>query len=292
MKKIENCPICNATERSDYLKVEDFSTSQEEFTISQCKSCGFLFTNPIPDENEIDKYYDNPNYISHTNSSTGLFGSVYQFLRKRALRKKLGWIEAHMPSGTLVDYGSGTGEFINHCMANGWRAHGYEISESARNMAKTNYDIDVRHPNAFSDLEDQSVDVISLWHVLEHLPDLKHTIERMSQKLKVGGLLVLALPNPESWDAQKYGRYWAAWDVPIHFYHFKKQDIKRLAEQTGLSIVDVINMPFDAYYVSLLSEEYKTGSKNWINAAYAGWMSNRKAGKSNASSLTYILKKT
>lgn len=292
MKEIQNCPICSSNEFDLSLRVKDYSTSQEEFTICKCNNCGFLFTNPIPNEEEIGRYYENPNYISHTNSSAGLFGRAYQFFRNRALKQKLSWISKHKQKGLIVDYGSGTGEFLNYCHINGWTTKGFEIAHTAREMSKENYGLDVEDPNAFVNISNGSVDVITLWHVLEHLPDLQDAVELLLSKLKKEGLLVLALPNPESFDAEYYGKYWAAWDVPIHFYHFKKQDIQRLANQQGLDLIETIKMPFDSYYVSLLSEEYKRGSKNWLKAAYTGWKSNRNAGKENSSSLTYILKKS
>lgn len=290
MKELNACPICESKEFGKSLEVKDYSTSQEEFTICECKNCSFLFTNPIPEE-DIGRYYDNPNYISHTNSSAGLFGSAYQFFRNRALKLKLDWIRPHINKGLLVDYGSGTGEFLNYCNTQGWVTKGFEISKPAREMSIANYGLDIEDPKEFGDLKNESVDVITMWHVLEHLPDLRKSIELLVSKLKKQGLLVLALPNPESWDAELYGKYWAAWDVPIHFYHFKKKDIKRLAKMYGLDMIQINKMPFDSYYVSLLSEEYKTGSKNWLRAAFNGWKSNRKAGKDNSSSLTYILKK-
>ena len=291
MKEIKTCPICGSTNHDTLMIVKDHSTSQEQFNISQCGSCGFRFTNPIPTEDNMGRYYDNPNYISHTNSKRGLFGTVYQAARQRALKQKLSWIKEFKTAGVLIDYGSGTGEFLNYCQQRGWNVRGFEISDSARDMSVANYGLTVDKPGRFKEVEDNSVDVISLWHVLEHLENLQETVKTLVSKLKQGGVLVLALPNAESWDAKAYGTYWAAWDVPIHLYHFTKNDVKRLADMNGLSMEKIIKMPFDSYYVSLLSEEYKAGRKNWIKATVNGALSNLKAGKDNSSSLTYILKK-
>jgi SAM-dependent methyltransferase len=292
MKKIDSCPICGTKKFKPFLEVKDYSTTKEEFIICKCTDCDFLFTNPIPEEKEIGKYYDNPNYISHTNSSKGLFGTVYQAIRNKALKHKLAWISTYKKTGVLIDYGSGTGEFLKYCVDHGWLGKGFELSDKARSMAVTNYGLDIKHPTDFNSLENDSVDVITMWHVLEHLPDLQEVLTKLTSKIRHGGLLALALPNPESWDASHYGKYWAAWDVPIHFYHFKKQDISRIAKQHGLIVREIIKMPYDSYYVSLLSEEYKNGKKNWISALYNGLLSNLKAGEENSSSLTYILEKT
>ncbi len=291
MEQILSCPLCGATKFHQYLKTIDYSTSKEEFTIVSCDSCDFLFTNPRPNEKEIGKYYESPKYISHTNSKKGLFGRAYQIVRKQAVEKKMRWINKHTDTGSLVDYGCGTGEFLNYAQESGWNTIGFEIAELAREQAIENYGLDARDPEGFGELPNGSVDVITMWHVLEHLPNLESKMNELVSKLKTGGLLVLALPNPESWDAARYGKFWAAWDVPIHFYHFKKKNIDFIATKFGLSLVETINMPFDAYYVSLLSEEYKTGKKRWLSASINGLKSNLKAGKDNASSLTYILKK-
>lgn len=292
MVEIKNCPICGQEKQELYKQVEDHSTSKEIFNIVRCLGCGFLFTSPRPSDQEIGKYYKSDKYISHTNQKTGLFGIAYQALRDRALSKKLGWINKHnQNAGNLLDYGCGTGEFLNHCQKNGWQVKGLEIAEGPRIQAKENYHLNVAEPAELENINPDTFDVITLWHVLEHVSDLRGLLEKLVLRLKPGGKLVLALPNPESYDAEYYQEQWAAWDVPIHFYHFRKQDVKTLADQYNLDLQETINMPYDAYYVSLLSEEYKTGRKNWINATLIGLRSNLKAKEENASSLTYILRK-
>lgn len=288
---LEGCPMCGSKEFVEAHGVKDYSTSNESFTICRCNTCGLHFTNPRPNSDSIGAYYESEMYISHTNQKKGLFAQLYQYLRNKALVKKHGWINRYISTGTLVDYGSGTGEFLHFCANQNWKTIGFEIAEGPRNLAKKNYGLDVRDPKMFSDLPNESVDVLTMWHVLEHVGELTNHLNTVSDKLKINGLFVLALPNLESWDAKKYQEYWAAWDVPIHFYHFSKENIKFMAQKFGFEIVEIINMPYDAYYVSLLSEEYKSGKKNWLRALWNGLQSNLKAGKDNASSLTYILRK-
>lgn len=285
------CPLCEHENFIPKVFTKDFSLTQEDFTIVECASCGLLFTNPRPSNDDIGAYYKSANYISHTNQKRGVFGFIYQFLRNRALTAKRGWINKYIKSGRLLDYGSGTGEFLNHMQHHGWEVRGFEIAEGPRNRAREMYNLDVLEPQELAKEPKKTYDVITMWHVLEHLDNLVGAAKEIVTTLKPGGLLVLALPNPESWDAKYYKEYWAAWDVPIHFYHFKKKDINLLASKLGLQIVEIINMPYDSYYVSLLSEHYKAGKKNWLKAFLIGLLSNIKAGNKNASSLTYILRK-
>ena len=288
---ITNCPLCGSDNFESKSVIKDFALSQEDFTVVECAACRLLFTNPRPDNEKIGDYYKSSSYISHTNQSKGLFGFVYQVLRNRALALKRGWILRHAEPGKLLDYGSGTGEFLYNMQAHGWYVKGVEIAEGPRIQSQKKYGLDVLDPEEFQNEQASFYDLITMWHVLEHIDNLAESAERIISKLKPGGILVLALPNPESWDAKYYKDYWAAWDVPIHFYHFKKENINALASKIGLELVETINMPFDSFYVSLLSEQYKTGSKSWIKAFMIGLFSNLKAGKNNASSLTYILRK-
>lgn len=293
LQEIKCCPVCGHEQFSSFKTVKDHSTSQEVFSVVSCNNCDFLFTNPRPADEHIGRYYESDKYISHTNQRSGLFATMYQVFRSRALKTKLSWINRHMNGvGRLLDYGSGTGEFLNFCKVKGWNVQGLEIAEAPRTSSIRNYKLDVRPPAELRALESNAFDVISMWHVLEHVSNMKELLGTLLSKLKQNGLLVLALPNPESFDAEYYGEYWAAWDVPIHFYHFKKRDISALASQLNLELLETINMPFDSYYVSLLSEEYKSGRKNWLKASWIGLKSNVKGKyEKNASSLTYILRK-
>lgn len=286
-----NCPICGSEKHKLSISVKDFTVSKEIFNIVECGGCGLLFTNPRPGINDIGDYYKSASYISHTNQQTGVFGRLYQFLRNRAIDRKLSWIEKHSSGNEILDYGCGTGEFLSFCSKQGWNTIGVEIADEPRKNAISRYGLNVISPLLIDSIALNKFDVVTMWHVLEHVDNLLDTVRTIVAKIKPGGLLVLALPNPESWDAKHYKEFWAAWDVPIHYYHFKKEDILRLADMAGLSLVETKNMPFDSYYISLLSEEYKTGNKKWLEAVKIGFLSNLKAGPNNASSLTYILRK-
>ncbi|NVK27350.1 MAG: methyltransferase domain-containing protein [Flavobacteriia bacterium] len=266
--------------------------SQEDFTIVKCDSCGFLITSPRPADDQLGRYYESEDYISHSNTKKSLFSRAYQLVRNKAVRDKRKWVEAHSRKGQILDMGCGTGHFLNECKLNGWDITGVEVSEVARANAFTEHGI--KPLSSFDEVKEDSnqFNAISMWHVLEHLPNLNEHLNKFHKILKDDGALFIAVPNHESLDAVHYGPQWAAWDVPIHLWHFSKSSMKNLAEKNGFEITEIKNMAFDSFYVSLLSEKYKNGSMRPIHAFLTGLRSNL-AGRSskNMSSLVYVLKK-
>ncbi len=293
MITIENCPICGSTDHSKERVVKDFMTSKEDFTLLRCNDCQFVFTSPRPSEDEIGRYYESDEYISHSNKSSGIFDVAYKMVRSRAIISKEKLISKWAKhKGRLLDYGCGTGEFLGYSKKSGWDCMGVEPSKVASSQAVNNHNLKVYSPDEFvlkqASLHN-SFEAITLWHVLEHLDNPVNKLKMFNQLLTEEGVLVVAVPNHESYDAVKYGSYWAAWDTPIHYSHFSKSTLINAADQAGFAVVDINNMPFDSFYVSLLSEKYKGGSA--LNGLFTGLVSNLKGRKQNQSSLIYILKK-
>ncbi len=288
---IDQCPVCEGTSFSDHSVVNDHMVSQENFTIVKCDSCGFLATSPRPADAELGKYYESEDYISHSNTKKSLFSKAYQIVRNKAVGDKRKWVEQYAQKGKLLDMGCGTAHFLNECKSKGWTISGVEPSEVARANAKTEHGIE---PFAsLDDLKEGGFNAITMWHVLEHLPNLNYHFKKFNDLLASEGYLFIAVPNYESKDARHYGVHWAAWDVPIHLWHFSKESMKALALKNGFELCEVKNMPFDSFYVSLLSEKYKSGTMRPLQAFLTGLSSNM-AGRSekNMSSLVYVLKKT
>jgi len=292
MEKLESCPVCNATVFKHFLTCKDFTVSKEEFDIVSCSSCGFKFTNPRPEVNKLGAYYESEEYISHSNTSKGLVNSLYQGVRKYTLIKKLQLINRLNPKATLLDIGCGTGEFLNVCKEYGWKTTGIEPDEKARNYGVENYNLDVKPENELKNLADHSFEIITMWHVLEHVPDLNKRIEEIKRILKLNGTLVVAVPNCDSLDAKIYGKYWAAYDVPRHLYHFTPKDIENLFRKHEMKVSRVLPMIFDSFYVSLLSEKYKNGTPGLIKGFFNGLRSNLAAIKTGRkySSQIYIIR--
>lgn len=274
MKTLSNCPICSNNDFSKVYSCKDHSTSKESFTIVNCNACNFTFTNPRPEDESLDKYYLSENYISHTNSKTNLFEKLYQIVRKIAIKQKLSLLNKFSNSKIHLDIGCGTGDFLNACKAVGYKAKGIEPSDIARNKAIEHFDLDVSKNTDLSQFENKEFETISMWHVLEHISKLNDTVKHFARILKEEGIVIIAVPNLKSWDANYYKEYWAAWDVPIHLWHFSKNSINKLFEKHGFTLIKTKPMIFDSFYVSVLSEEYKTGKKNLVKGFLIGLISN------------------
>ena len=290
--KINNCPVCESSDLADYLHSQDHFLSKESFTITSCNDCGFLFTNPRPDEEALPRYYESEAYISHSNVKKGLISSLYQSVRKYTLRKKVGLLTSYIKTGHALDIGCGTGEFLKSLSKSKFEVTGIEPNEGARNFARNNYGLEVHDENHLRKFANESFNVITMWHVLEHVSNLNERISMIKGLLKKSGILIVAVPNPESFDAEFYHAHWAAWDLPRHLYHFKKQDIFSLFKKVDMEIVKIHPMVFDSFYVSLLSEKYKTGSANLIRPFFVGLISNLKAvlHTKNYSSQIYVIR--
>lgn len=292
MTEINTCPVCGGTDHHEVRKAPYFRGEREFFTIVECDNCSFWWTNPAPRGEALSAYYETDDYVSHTDGKGGLMDAVYNIVRNRAVQTKLNLVNrAQSNKDLLVDYGAGTGAFLAAAQAKNWKTLGFEPSSVARENAKQK-GVDLRDPESRGELEEGSVSAFTLWHVLEHIPDLNETLSYFHSRLIDKGSLIVAVPNHESSDADHYRNHWAALDVPLHLWHFAKQDVKTLAEKHGFVLEEIHNMPFDSFYVSLLSEKNLWGKTRPFSAFWQGLISNFKGAKSkNMSSLIYVLRK-
>ena len=294
MENIQNCPICIGTSFSNYISCIDQTHSKSQFHIVVCNGCGFKFTNPRPDINEISEYYESDAYISHSNSSKGIINKVYKLVRKRAISSKLSTISKYVSRGTILDIGCGTGDFLSHCQKKGWEITGIEPSAQARMVASEVHKITLHDTAYISKLKDASFDVVTLWHVLEHIHKLQDRIQEIYNLLKPGGIVLIAVPNHISFDASHYKEHWAAYDLPRHLYHFEPNTLIRLFKNKKFNTINILPMKYDSFYVSMLSEKYKNKKSNYLSAASIGFLSNLKArikNNNSYSSQLYIFQK-
>jgi len=275
--------------KKHFLTVKDHSVSKEIFELYHDETLDMLITSPQPDLENLGKYYESEDYISHTDNKRSLFEKAYHFVKNIALKNKLNLINGEQSQkGRILDIGAGTGDFLLTAKNNGWETVGVEPSDRAKNIAIQK---GISFVNEIGDLENNSFDVITMWHVLEHVPNLELQIQELKRLLKPTGTLIVAVPNFKSYDAQHYKTFWAAYDVPIHFWHFSKKAIQSLFDKVDMKLEKVLPMKFDSFYVSLLSEKYKTGKMNYISAFFIGLKSNLKAGSTKEySSHIYVLK--
>lgn len=297
LETLSQCPICSGDSFSNYLNVDDYTVSKKEFTIQQCNKCYFLFTNPRPDIGSIGAYYQSEEYISHHDESKGLMSKVYTSVRNYTIGKKVELIGDLFPrQGKLLDIGCGTGNFLQAVRQAGWTAFGTEPDLEARTIASKRAGLHIFETINAAALSEQKFDVISMWHVLEHVHLLNETVNWLVHHLNDHGKIIIAVPNPQSADALKYGRFWAAYDVPRHLYHFTRATMAQLAKKHQLKVDTIHPMWFDSFYVSMLSTKYKNKRISLPDSLLTGLMSNIKghSGSSehlNTSSLIYVISK-
>ncbi len=277
--------------KKHFLTVTDYSVSKETFELYYDQDLDLLITSPQPSPENLGRYYESNDYISHTDSKRSLFEKAYHFVKGIALKNKLNLINnCSSIKGNLLDIGAGTGDFLLTAKQNGWNTIGVEPSEKAKGIAIGK---GIQFSDSTEELESNSFDVITMWHVLEHVPNLEIQIKELKRLVKPNGTIIIAVPNFKSYDANYYGKFWAAFDVPIHFWHFSKTAIKLLFEKEDIKLEKVLPMKFDSFYVSLLSEKYKNGKMNFVKAIWIGLVSNWKANWSlEYSSHIYVLKNT
>ncbi len=273
-----------------YISAKDYLVSGEEFQLLYDSEFEMLITNPRPQNEELAKYYESENYISHTDKKQGVVSFLYQTVKKYSLHKKVKLIQKlNKGSGKLLDVGAGTGDFLVAAKSKGWEISGVEVNENARNLAREK---SVSLNNSINSFNDQKFDVITMWHVLEHISNYQEVLQTCYSLLKEHGILVIAVPNYKSYDAKYYKSHWAAYDVPRHLWHFSRTSLPKLLKDTFHLICEK-PMIFDSFYVSLLSEKYKSAKNFSLKAFVVGLRSNIKAKRTKEySSIIYCFKKT
>jgi 2-polyprenyl-3-methyl-5-hydroxy-6-metoxy-1,4-benzoquinol methylase len=269
--ELKHCALCHSINIAESLKAEDHLLTSEIFSIFKCQACGFVFTQGVPPAKEIGKYYQSQDYVSHSDTRKGLMNKLYHLGRSLMLKKKYGMVKKEAKGKRLLDMGTGTGYFPAFMKSKGYQAAGVEVDPEARAFASMQFGIPVYSPEEFLNHKiEGKFDVITLWHVLEHLENFDLYIEKMLEYLQPGGSLVIALPNCSAYDARHYKEYWAGYDVPRHLWHFTPSTFKILAEKHRLEIIKMKRLPLDPFYNAMLSEKYKANKFYMISGLFYG----------------------
>ncbi|NOT37317.1 MAG: class I SAM-dependent methyltransferase [Saprospiraceae bacterium] len=289
-----SCPFCNSVDIHPAFELLDNKITKEKFTISDCNNCKLRFTQNPPAESSIGPYYDSPKYISHSDNTTGLINNLYHWVRRFMLNRKLSLIKSITSEKSILDIGSGTGYFLQTMKAAGFETTGIEVNEKAREFSRQQFGLQVYSPEYLIENKiGKKFDVATLWHVLEHIYDPKKYLHYIKDQLKNNGHLVIAVPNYESTDASHYKEYWAGYDAPRHLWHFSPETISNLLQENGFTLKNSVRLPFDSFYVSMLSENYKNSFLANVKGAglglYSWIISLFNIGKT--SSLIYIFQK-
>ena len=285
----DKCPVCNSSSIEHYLNVEDWGYSKKDFEVVKCSNCTFAFTQDMPDQESIAEYYYHSDYVSHTDTNEGLFFKIYHLVREKMLNKKRNWVEKHTKKGSVLDIGAGTGYFLSNLKNNAWEVLGFEPEKNAREIAKKKHDIDLINDFELIFKDNKKFDAVSMWHVLEHVHELDLYFDYFKRLINKDGKVFIAVPNYSSTDGVFYKETWAAWDVPKHLWHFNPKSFSLLAEKHGFEVEKMYSLPFDAFYISLLSESSLIGK---LRACFVGLYSfiRESIDVTKASSVLYVLK--
>ena len=285
-----HCPLCN-NELVTVFSTKDYLVSGESFDIAECSDCRLRSTSPFPEKDAIGGYYESDEYISHADESKGVFDSIYNMVRSYMLGRKRNIVEksSENKQGRIMDIGCGAGHFLNSMKENGWDVKGVDASQKARELVKSQFDIDVITPEDWFN-SDETYDIITCWHSLEHVYDPWVYLEKIKTQLSADGVLIVASPNYESTDGNKYGADWAAYDTPRHLYHFTPISMEKIMFNNEFLIDEIHRMPFDAFYVSILSSQHM--EKSMISGIWNGFVSwlSCWVNKEKCSSLIYVMK--
>lgn len=295
--EIQNCPCCKGKELKAYLQVKDHLLSKETFSLKQCVNCTFVFTANPPSEEASGKYYESDDYIEHSDTKSGLINRIYHIARQRMLSKKHRMISKTQKSGSrLLDIGSASGYFLSFMKSKGFQVEGVEISEKARALCLSKFEIEASTPDQFSQGGVLGTfNAITMWHVLEHVYPLSEYLIQIHKQLAENGRVYIAVPNHTSFDAQQYKSDWAAYDVPRHLWHFNPKSFETLIHRHDFELEEMLRLPLDSFYISLVSEQYKNDHTRFsLKALVNGFRSWLKSLSSagNCSSIVYIIKKS
>ena len=291
----DKCPLCNSKEIGKRFACVDRFATGEQFDIVECAGCGLVFTRNFPDEKEIGRYYESPSYISHSNTSKGVVNRVYHIVRRIMLRRKARRVEmlTNLKNGKLLDYGAGTGHFARLMQSRGWKVTAIEKSNKARELALREFGFEMLSVEALAEIKEKELDVVTMWHVMEHIQEPGRMWDELHRTLADNGVAIVAVPNCSSYDAQKYKQHWAAYDVPRHLWHFTPKTIALWAGKHGFTLEKQYTMPFDGFYISMLSEQYKGSCLHTVKGFWnglKGWFAQCRR-DSASSSIIYVFSK-
>lgn len=289
------CPICGASGQTPYANCTDFMVSKESYYLLRCPSCGVVYTLDPPSENELRRYDKLSLKLKLGDAPKSLMEKLYYHVRARMLRKKAKIIEtyAYRTSGSLLNYGAKTGYFSHRMERRGWKVTSLERYHEERLFSLEMFHHRMMDMSELDKLHAGTFDVITMWHVFEHMHHPHELLDRFYELLRPGGVLVMACPNIRSTDAMYYGPYWAAYDVPRHLWHFDPVSLAQLLHRHGFTLMHHERMPFDSFYISILSEKHMRHKMAFLRGMWEGLRSWRISitHRGKSSSLIYVFRK-
>ena len=295
MEKLTQCPVCSGTENTELITSKDYVSTDETFKITICNNCSLQYTNPRPTEENIGKYYQSDKYISHSGSekkNLGIIYSIYDIIRNISIYRKINTIKKYNKNGKLLDLGCGMGYFINEIKKD--KTYEYEaadVSDEAIKYVADTFGITVLRESNLDAVSNKEYDIITQWHVLEHVHRLDERLQFLKRVLKQNGTMYFAVPINNSFDSKHYKNFWDAYDVPRHLLHFNRKSFNHLMSKHGFTVVAEKPLLFDAPYISMRSEIHKGNKLPMLKGVIIGAISNLSALLTkNYSSIMFIVK--
>lgn len=243
MKKTKwEYPGCNLCGAKAFTVVWDNVTTWEhegKFRIVCCKECRLIYLNPRPTSEYIENFYLKEGYWGRDLGRSDLqsnwkeerqwrYGPLYREIFKRKNK------------GSIIDIGAGTGMFLTRFKERGWKVQGTEVSEDVAKFGKENFGIRSKVGDFLKlKFDAKQFDVVTLNTVLEHVYKPKETLKKVYRILKSDGLLVVTVPNIDSFGSKIFRSEWYALDPPRHLYHFSTGTLKKMIEQADFEIQDI-----------------------------------------------------
>ena len=229
-----SCPLCGELEVRLHFDNITLPGSEVRFQVVTCQSCGLTYTQPLPDEDRIAQLYTDIYYIGGHEQHAWV-GALRSLFHRAVLRWRQSILKGK--TGRILDVGCGSGDFLLVMKKAGWEACGLDPSPSACALAaKKGLTV---HNSKLADFQvpDRSFDVITMWHVLEHLPEPERDLCVARRVLRDDGLLVVEVPNFTCATARLSGASWYGLDVPRHLQHFTAQTLELLLNEAGFSVL-------------------------------------------------------
>ena len=230
-----SCCVCGSSDARAYVRTWDRSHGLPgEFTFLKCRGCGHVYLSPRPDQAEIGRYY--PETYKEYVMGTEKPGAFVRINRRYGLAKRCRVITRRRRPGRLLDVGCGVGVLMDAMRRRGWEVQGVDVTPSAVRIARARFGLDVIE-GALEEagFPDERFDAVTLWNVIEHVPDPPSTLREVARVLRPGGLLVLATPNVDALDARLFRQRWALWEAPRHFNLFSPASLGALLRGSGFA---------------------------------------------------------
>ena len=268
-----------------HCETKDYLVTGESFKVYLDQNNIIGKTHPIPQKEEMDKYYESEEYYPHSLNKKSLLAFLYTITRKHMHLKRLTWIRGYIKKNTsILDYGCGSGDFVKYLRSKSIDAYGYEPNYNfCEHDFLTNQE----------GWKNKKYEVIVLWHVLEHIHNPFDLIQSLKKRLNKKGKILIAIPNFKSFDSKYYGKYWAGYDTPRHLWHFSRKGLGLMAKENNFKVLKVKSLHLDSIYVSCLSEKYKRSPFPLLIGIVIGCISILKSFfTKESSSFLFVLKKT